>query len=67
MPKAQHHGIPVARGPVAATAFAAPDRDTRLTIVPDLPLVPVRAVVAAALTADTSTATSSGSNCRPPR
>ena len=53
MPKAQHHAIPVARGPVAATAFAAPDRDTRLTIVPDLPLVPVRAVVAAALSADT--------------
>ena len=54
MPNTQHHGIPVARGPIAATAFAAPDLGTRLTIVPDLPLVPVRAVVAAALAADRS-------------
>ncbi|MEO8093709.1 MAG: LuxR C-terminal-related transcriptional regulator [Pseudolysinimonas sp.] len=52
MSKAQHHGIPVARGPIAATAFIAPEPGTRLTIVPDLPLVPVRAVVAAALEAD---------------
>ena len=52
MPKAQHYGLPAARGPVAATAFRAPDPDVRLTIVPDLPLVPVRAVVAAALAAD---------------
>ncbi|MEO8263773.1 MAG: hypothetical protein ABI566_14485, partial [Pseudolysinimonas sp.] len=53
MPQALHHGLPVARGPVAPTAFRAPDHDIRITIVPDLPLVPVRAVVAAALTADT--------------
>jgi LuxR family maltose regulon positive regulatory protein len=52
MPTMQHHGIPVARGPIAATAFAAPALTTRVTIVPDLPLVPVRAVVAAALAAD---------------
>ena len=52
MPKAQHHGIPRARGPVATTAFRAPDPEVRLTIVPDLPLVPVRAVVGAALAAD---------------
>ena len=52
MPNTVHHGIPAARGPLAATAFAAPAIDTRVTIVPDLPLVPVRAVVAAALAAD---------------
>lgn len=52
MPKAQHHGFPAARGPIASTAFAAPEPGTRLTIVPDLPLVPVRAVVAAALAGD---------------
>lgn len=52
MPKAQHFGLPAARGPVAATAFQAPEPGTRLTIVPDLPLVPVRAVVANALAAD---------------
>jgi LuxR family maltose regulon positive regulatory protein len=54
MPKSQHFGIPLARGPLAVTGFAAPDPGTRLTIVPDLPLVPVRAVVAAALSADTT-------------
>ena len=52
MPNSQHHGIPTSRGPLAATPFAAPDVGTRVTIVPDLPLVPVRAVVAAALAAD---------------
>ncbi|HEX7834117.1 MAG TPA: hypothetical protein VF479_01470, partial [Pseudolysinimonas sp.] len=52
MPSLRHHGIPVARGPIAAPAFAAPSLDTRITIVPDVPLVPVRAVVAAALAAD---------------
>lgn len=52
MPKAQHHGIPAARGPLAATAFAPPEPGTRLSIVPDVPLVPVRAVVAAALARD---------------
>jgi LuxR family maltose regulon positive regulatory protein len=52
MPTALHHGIPTARGPLAATTFAAPDPAVRLTIVPDLPLVPVRPVVAAALAAD---------------
>ena len=52
MPQAQHYGIPAARGPIAPTAFRAPDPDVRLTIVPDLPLVPVRGVVAAALAAD---------------
>ncbi|HWM33782.1 MAG TPA: LuxR C-terminal-related transcriptional regulator [Pseudolysinimonas sp.] len=54
MPKAQHHGFPPSRGPLAATAFAAPHQEARLTIVPDLPLVPVRAVVAAALAADSA-------------
>ena len=52
MPNSLHHGIPAPRGPLAATGFAAPAPETRVTIVPDLPLVPVRAVVAAALAAD---------------
>lgn len=52
MPNTPHHGIPTSRGPLAATGFAAPALETRVTIVPDLPLVPVRAVVAAALAAD---------------
>ncbi|HTE62807.1 MAG TPA: hypothetical protein VK631_20800, partial [Solirubrobacteraceae bacterium] len=52
MPHSQHHGIPVARGPIATTPFAVPAAGTRITIVPDLPLVPVRAVVAAALASD---------------
>ncbi len=54
MPNPLHHGIPVARGPIATTAFSPPALDTRITIVPDLPLVPVRAVVATALAADKS-------------
>ncbi|MEZ5190834.1 MAG: hypothetical protein R2717_08390 [Schumannella sp.] len=52
MPESLHHGIPQPRGPLAPTAFHAPAPGTRLTIVPDLPLVPVRAVVAAALAHD---------------
>ncbi len=52
MPHTLHHGIPSARGPLAATAFVAPATGTRVSIVPDLPLVPVRTVVAAALAGD---------------
>jgi LuxR family maltose regulon positive regulatory protein len=52
MPQLRHHGIPVARGPLATTAFTAPPPETRITVVPDLPLVPVRAIVAATLDAD---------------
>jgi len=52
MPNTLHHGIPTARGPLATTAFTAPALGTRVTIVPDLPLVPVRALVATALAGD---------------
>ncbi|CAN5255645.1 hypothetical protein BH11ACT3_BH11ACT3_12100 [soil metagenome] len=48
------HGIPVPPGPLAPTAFSAPDADVRVTIVPPLPLVPVRPLLARALLADTS-------------
>lgn len=49
MPDATRRGLPVPRGPLAPTPFRAPAAEDRLTIVPDLPLVPVRAVVASAL------------------
>ncbi len=49
MPDAARRGLPVPRGPLAPTPFRAPAATERLTIVPDLPLVPVRAVVASAL------------------
>ena len=47
------HGIPDS-GAIAATAFTAPAQATRVTIVHDVPLVPVRAIVAAALRTDSS-------------
>src|SRR5882757_6534969 len=48
------YGIPALPGPLAPTALAAPDPDTRVTILPMLPLVPVRSLLARALTEDST-------------
>ena len=53
MPSPQRFGIPAIREPLAPTSFAAPSRDARVTVIPVVPLVPARALLASALAADT--------------
>lgn len=52
MPSPLHHAIPALPGPLAPSAFGAPAADTRVTVVPTLPLVPVRLLLARALRTD---------------
>lgn len=52
MPSTLHHAIPALPGPLAPSAFAAPAADTRVTVIPTLPLVPVRLLLARALRTD---------------
>ncbi len=51
MPETIRHGIPNL-GVVAATTFTAPAQSNRVCIIHDVPLVPVRAILAATLKAD---------------
>ncbi len=52
MPSPLHHAIPALPGPLAPSAFAAPVAGTRVTVIPTLPLVPVRLLLARALRTD---------------
>ncbi|ODU63799.1 MAG: hypothetical protein BGO97_06980 [Micrococcales bacterium 70-64] len=45
-------GVPATSALLAPTALAAPAADTRVTVVPDLPLVPSRALLASVLSVD---------------
>ncbi|HWH26705.1 MAG TPA: LuxR C-terminal-related transcriptional regulator [Pseudolysinimonas sp.] len=48
-----HHGIPASSAPLAAVDLRAPELGERVTVIPALPLVPVRALLARALREDT--------------
>ena len=49
----RHHGVPaVPAAFLLPTAFAPPTASRRLTVIPDIPLVPVRSLLAASLAAD---------------
>lgn len=47
-----HHAIPALPGPLAPSAFDAPAVGIRVTVLPELPLVPVRLMLARALRTD---------------
>jgi len=49
----RHHGVPaVPAAFLLPTAFAPPTASRRLTVIPDVPLLPVRSLLAASLAAD---------------
>ena len=50
----QRSGVPATSALLAPTALAAPPADQRVTVIPDLPLVPARTLLASVLSADTA-------------
>lgn len=54
MPHPQRLGVPATPALLAPTSLAAPTIDQRVTVIPDLPLVPARSLLAAVLAADTA-------------
>lgn len=50
----QRFGVPATSALLAPTTLAAPPADRRVTVVPDLPLVPARALLASVLASDTA-------------
>lgn len=50
----QRSGVPATSALLAPTALVAPPADRRVTVIPDLPLVPARALLASVLSSDTS-------------
>ena len=54
MPHHQRFGVPATSALLAPTALRAPSSDTRVTVIPDLPLVPSRALLASVLAGDTA-------------
>ena len=54
MSHSSRHGLPAVRTQLVPTPFTAPAQGDRVTIVPDIPFVPVASLLAVALEADTS-------------
>jgi len=52
MPQPHRFGVPATSALLAPTALTAPAADTRVTVIPDLPLVPARALLASVLSSD---------------
>lgn len=50
----QRFGVPATSALLAPTTLTAPSIEQRVTVVPDLPLVPARALLASVLSADTT-------------
>jgi len=50
----QRFGVPATSALLAPTTLVAPPADRRVTVVPDLPLVPARALLASVLASDTA-------------
>ncbi len=50
----QRFGVPATSALLAPTALVAPSADQRVTVIPDLPLVPARALLASVLAGDTA-------------
>ena len=50
----QRFGVPATSALLAPTTLTAPPADRRVTVIPDLPLVPARALLASVLASDTS-------------
>lgn len=50
----QRFGVPATSALLAPTTLTAPSLEQRVTVIPDLPLVPARALLASTLSADTT-------------
>jgi LuxR family maltose regulon positive regulatory protein len=50
----QRFGVPATSALLAPTTLAAPPADQRVTVIPDLPLVPARSLLASVLASDTA-------------
>jgi LuxR family transcriptional regulator, maltose regulon positive regulatory protein len=54
MQQPQRFGVPATSALLAPTTLSAPSMQQRVTVIPDLPLVPARSLLASVLAADTS-------------